>query len=224
MQCELTTAQIAQYTARQVENLFPDGYTVAENVLAPFMDEGLARVDFCFRHIRWAGYSDDGVSSRFNVLHSDQYCAYLYLLSNTVYKSSGDKRLASKLFYLNKALHAFNCMYDTELPEIFWLNHCIGTVLGKATYGNYFAVYHNCTVGAVSGNYPVIGEKVVMSAGSSVIGGCHIGDGAMIAPGCSVFKADVAPGSIASQPVDLAFHEAKRLAADKLFYTEGSSK
>ena len=48
-------------------------------------------------------------------------------------------------------------------------------MLGRATYSNYFKVYHNCSVGGNWGKYPVIGEYFTMHPGSMALGECHIG-------------------------------------------------
>lgn len=112
---------------------------------------------------------------RFSYLQSDLYAQYLYFLSNSIWKNSQNKTAAEKIFYLNKALHGFNCMYNTCLPKIFLLIHCVGTVLGKADYGDYFVACHNVTVGSDKGLSPVIAKGVYMGPGSSIVGNCRVG-------------------------------------------------
>jgi serine O-acetyltransferase len=142
---------------------------------------------------------------------------YVYLLSNTVYKQTGDARLAGKLFYLNKALHAFNCMYDAELPEIFSLIHVVGTVLGKAKYSNYLVVGQNCTIGAVRGEYPELGERLILGSGASIIGKCHVGDDVMLAPGAQVFMRDIPSNSLVRQIADIELKQYAGNAARTYF-------
>jgi serine O-acetyltransferase len=67
-------------------------------------------------------------------------------------------------------------MYDTKLPDIFIVIHGIGTVLGKASYSDFFVVFQGCTVGINKGKYPTIGKGVTMTSHSSIIGDCTIGD------------------------------------------------
>jgi serine O-acetyltransferase len=190
MECRLNTAEVAAYTAAQLNSFFPDGRPVDPVDLARFVAPALERVEYCFRHVAYRSYCEDG-RAKFDPLHSDQYCAYLYFVANTVYRHEGDPVLATKLYYLNKALHAFNCMYDTALPDVFLVAHAVGTVLGKAAYSNYLVVLHNCTVGSLSGRYPTLGERLILCAGSSVIGDCRVGDNVMLAPGCTVIRQDV---------------------------------
>ena len=200
MDFDLSVAELAEYTANQLNAFFPSRRTVTVEALHSYTQEALDRTEHCFRHIALRAYCENG-RAKFDILHSDQYCSYLYLLANTIYRQEGDLTLASKVFYLNKALHAFNCMYDALLPEIFLLLHSVGTVLGKANYSNYLVVRQNCTIGAVGYAYPTLGEKLILSAGASIIGECHIGDNVMIGPGCTVFKQDVPNDTLVTNSV-----------------------
>jgi serine O-acetyltransferase len=150
----------------------------------------LDRLEHCFRHIAHPHYSD-GTQARFDPLHSDQYCHFLFFLSWQAYTDAQDEDLAKRLFYLNKILHAFNCMYDTALPDVFWLIHVVGTVLGKARYRNHLVVRQNCTVGAIRGDYPDLGNGLILSANTSVIGRCRIGQNVMLGPGCTLVNENV---------------------------------
>jgi serine O-acetyltransferase len=85
-----------------------------------------------------------------------------------------------------------------QLPPVFLFIHIVGSVIGKADYGNYFVALQGCTVGAVRGEYPVIGEGFIMSAGCSVIGRCRIGDGVMLGPSTTLFETDVPPHTLIS--------------------------
>lgn len=191
--------QIAEYTIAQLAGLFPLGKPPSRKMLRPLLAVALERLEFCFRHIAHPAYSEGDVA-RFDVLNSDQYCQFLYFLANTAHVQGGSDTLPQKLFCLNKALHAFNCMYDTELPPVFWVIHAVGTVLGKAHYGNFLVVRQNCTVGAIRDAYPVIGDRLVLSAGASVIGRCRIGRNVMIGPGCCVLNADIPDDTLVTTP------------------------
>ena len=187
----ISSAELAAYTSAQLNTFFPDGRPVSARELRQCTDAALQRLDFTLQR----SVTDE---PRLDVLHSDRYCMYLYLLSNTIFKHTGEIRLASKLFYLNKTLHAFNCMYDTQLPDIFLLIHVVGTVLGKAQYSNYLVVGQNCTVGAIRGEYPVLGERLILGAGASIIGKCRVGDDVMLAPGAQVLMQDIPANSLVS--------------------------
>jgi serine O-acetyltransferase len=192
----ISSSDLAGYTSAQLNTFFPDGHSVSSADLRRCVDVALQRLEYSFQH-----YSGGPVA--LDVLHSDRYCMYVYLLSNTVYKDAGDTRLAGKLFYLNKALHAFNCMYDAELPAIFLLIHVVGTVLGKAKYSNYLVVGQNCTIGAIRGEYPELGERVILGSGASIIGKCRVGDDVMLAPGAQVFMRDIPSNSLVRPTADI---------------------
>jgi serine O-acetyltransferase len=105
--------------------------------------------------------------------------------------------MANKLYYLNKTLHGLDCMYDTKLPDIFLLFHSSGTMLGKASYADYFVALQGCTVGSQKNNYPVFGKGVSLTANSSVIGKCLIGDRCTLSTRTTIFQKDMANDSIA---------------------------
>lgn len=186
MRLSLPTEQLAAYVDRQLMHFFPDG---TENTL-PYLPRTLERVEHCFSRIR-NRYFRDGAETVFSHLHSDQYAMFLYLLSNTVWRSDGNAGLASKVYGLNKALHAADIFYEVELPAVFLLTHPVGTVLGRGHYSDYFVAYQNCTIGSnLNGEYPVFDEGVVVYGGSMVIGGCHLGSNTWVAAGTLLMDRD----------------------------------
>jgi serine O-acetyltransferase len=152
-----------------LNNFFPDGNDTKQ-IITKNINEAHDRMSFSLKHVKLKGYTS------FDMLHSDLYAQFVYFLSNTVWNNDQDKRAAIKLYYLNKTLHGLNCMYDTKLPDIFLLIHCIGTVLGKATYADYFVACHNVTVGSDKGNLPQMSKGVYMGPGSSIVGNCIINE------------------------------------------------
>jgi serine O-acetyltransferase len=122
---------------------------------------------------------------------------YLYLLANTAFKLGGEKNLdlARKAYLLNKALHGLEVFYENNLPEIFWFAHSVGSVIGRASYGNRLMVMQGCTVGNKGGKYPVFGDRVVLCAGSKVLGGV-IGSGVCIGAGSLLIEETIPDNSI----------------------------
>ncbi len=135
----------------------------------------LERLEYCFKHITIKYYNQD-CFPQFNHLHSDHMATFLWFLSNTIWKDSNDLQLATKISYLNKILHSLDLFYFVEMPDIFLLVHPVGSVLGKAQYQNYFAVYQNCTIGSSADTYPTFGEGTILYANSQIIGNCRISD------------------------------------------------
>ncbi|MDF2439446.1 MAG: serine O-acetyltransferase, partial [Abditibacteriota bacterium] len=106
--------------------------------------------------------------------------------------------VATKVFYLNKALHGVDVYYEIELPDVFLMVHPMGTVLGRAQYGSHFVVYQGCTVGGnpPKVDYPILGEGVALMARSTVIGQSHIPDNSIISAGAFVMDEQVPPDMV----------------------------
>lgn len=111
-------------------------------------------------------------------------------------------------------MHSVELFYAIELPSIFYFEHPVGTVLGRANYGNHFFAFQGCTVGV---NYekdgsisrPSIGENVLMLANSSIIGRSTIGNNVIISSGCQIINTDVPDNSI-------VFNQSKELIVKQL--------
>lgn len=129
-----------------------------------------------------------------NPFHSGQYAIFLYYLSHTI--QSFNKSLADRVYYLNKALNGVDLFYEIELPEIFFLEHPVGSVMGRAEYSNYFSFSQNCTVGNNKGFYPVFEENVTMLSGSKVIGKCIIGRNSIISANTYIKDSNIPENSI----------------------------
>lgn len=127
------------------------------------------------------------------------YCNYLYQVSHLAYKN-GWKSIADKVYALNKMLHGVDLFYEVELLEIWSCEHPVGTVMGRAVYGNRFFFYQGCTVGGSRHDgklyYPVIGEDVVMYSNSKVLGRCRIGNRVVFAANSYVIDQDIPDNSI----------------------------
>ena len=160
------------------------------------MDLALDRLNFCFKYVAYQRYNNDGIT-QFNHLYADHYLMYVWFLANTIWKEGGDILIASKLYYLNKTLHGLDCMYDTKMPNIFLLFHSSGTMLGKASYNDFFIALQGCTVGSQKGKYPVFGKGVSLTANSSVIGNCVIGNRCTISTRTTIFQRDIADDNTA---------------------------
>lgn len=216
MQTTLPRDALAAYLARQVSNFFPDR-EVAATELQPYVDVGLERLAACFSRMS-DKYLPAGEAPRFNHRHTDHYAMFLYLVSNTAGRQQGSRELADKVYALNKALHAIDVYHEVELPEAFFFQHPVGTVLGRAKYGNYFVAYQRCTVGAKDRAYPTLGEGVVMYGGSAIIGGCSIGNNVWLSAGTTVLGQDVPDDTVAfGQSPQLVLKSTRRNVVRDLF-------
>lgn len=220
MHLSLSQKALASYVARQISNFFPDG-TVKTHALDPYVTRALERTGYCFSRVN-AKYFSDGDQVLFNHLNTDQYAMFLYYLSNTIWRLEGDVALAEKVYSLNKALHALDAFYEVELPDVFKLQHPVGTVLGRGKYSSYFVAYQRCSIGAnLSDEYPILGEGLVMYGGSAIIGNCRIRDNCWISAGTIVMDTDIPSNRVVfGQYPNTAYKETSRNVIEKYFLVE----
>lgn len=196
MMLSLSYNEVSEYVCRQLNNFFPDKKRIKSVQLNNFVKIALDRLNYCFSKVDNYRYNN-GSEPIYNHLYSDHNIVFYWFLANTVWETSKDEQLSAKLYYLNKIMHGFDCMFDTGLPDIFLIFHGVGTMLGKASYGDYFVAMQGCTVGSNKGKYPVFGKGVSLTANSSVIGNCIIEDNCSISTGTLVFDRSMAQGEIA---------------------------
>lgn len=184
MHLSLNQADLARYVRKQFENLFPDGTDLRD--LPKFVELALGRIEYCFSRVRLKGFFAAG-QPRFSHSHCDQYAIFLYYLANSAFREKPGHPIADKAYALNKALHALDAFYEVQLPDVFAVQHPVGTVLGRASYSDYFICYHNCTVGAnLDNDYPSFGRGIVMYGGSRVIGKTSVGENTFVSTGAIV--------------------------------------
>ena len=196
MKLDLSAESLLELVAKQLSNLFIYSAESEEAILRQAVDQALADCEVCFVPNPNKYYSDNG-TARFNPFHSGQYCVFLYYLSRAAGKlAPAPSSLADRIYFLNKALNGCDLFHQIELPAIFRLDHPVGTVMGRAKYGNYFSFSQNCTVGNNNGIYPVIGERVTMCSGAKIIGKCHIGNNVILGANTCVKDTDVPDNSL----------------------------
>jgi serine O-acetyltransferase len=192
LQTSLAPSRLERYLERQLDAHFPDG---TAHDFPRLIAGTLPHVERCFAAIDHPAYGC-AEQPAFNHLHGDQYTTFVYYASRVAALELEDAALAAKLFLLNRALHGFVCMYDVVLPPCVYINHAVGTVLGRGTYGNYLVVTQNVTVGHDRFRAPVLGERVIIYGGAIVVGDCRIGDDVAIAPNSTLRDAVVPDSSV----------------------------
>lgn len=134
----------------------------------------------------------DGKKVYISPLMSVQWMNFLYRTSHAIYKRFGSCESADQVYYLNKILHSNDWFYAIELPTHFHCEHPLGSVLGRATYGDYFFVYQGTTVGGNRSkgvlSYPKIGTNVILFANAMVLGDSYIGNNVVIAAGTQIIN------------------------------------
>ena len=196
MESTLTRPQLSRYTAAQINGFFPDGNSVLPEQVGEILPRVLERLARCLEGIGSPYFRRAG-KLFFNHLHSDQYSMYLYILANEAHcgEVASLPDLAVKSYLLNKALHGIEVFYQVKLPEVFWFAHAVGAVLGRASYGNRLVVMQGCTVGNKGGEYPVFGNRIVLCAKSTVLGGV-LGSDVCVGAGSLVIGETIPDNSI----------------------------
>lgn len=192
---EIPKGDILKGLVRQLTSFF----SISDNeihIIKSLGETVFERCEFSFSKNENKYYSKSG-EAYFNPYHSGQYTVFLYYFSNTVFKADSENtRLADKIYYLNRIMNACDLFYEVDLPEIFMLDHPLGSVMGRAKFGNYFAFGQNCTVGNNNNIFPVIGKYVTMTANSMILGNSKIGNNVIIGAGACVKDQDVPDNSL----------------------------
>ena len=109
----------------------------------------------------------------------------------------GDLVEAEIYYRQNRSNHAIELYYEVELQEHFMPVHASGTVLGRATYGDFLCVYQNVGVGSdLDGNRPVFGDGVVIFPGAKVLGKTKIGSNVFITANTVVQNVEIPDNSV----------------------------
>jgi len=194
MLLEITQSEIIALLKKQLTNLFTYDPHCEDEALSAAIIEALGRCERCFSRSIQKRYKKDGVPC-FSPWHSGQYAIFLYFVSNSLSRAAHGS-LADRVYYLNKALNGIDLFHEITMPEYFALDHPVGSVLGRATYGDGFTFSHNCTVGNNHDVYPCIGVNVRMMSGSKILGGCNIGDNVILSANSYIKDMDIPPCSL----------------------------
>lgn len=219
MNMTLSEDQLKLYLCNQLCNFFPDGNDII--IPTKSLKDAIYRLEYCFTYNRLYRKPNE-LHPKFDYLHSDQYLTFLWILSNQIWLDTGDKQLSTKIYYLNKALHSFDCFYDNNLPSIFYVAHGVGITLGKAKYADYLYVCKGVTVGTSrGGKYPVINERVSLGADSTIIGDLTLEANSSVGAGVNLFNHDVKSGTavIRDENGKLKSIPQNKSLADYIFYS-----
>lgn len=200
---EIEKDSILDLVCRQVDNMF----TLDRNEkgeIVESLDDALFACEENFKASPNKYYSklrEGQKEAYFDPFHSVQWMVFLYYLGHTIYKRGSKTKICDKLYYLNKVMNGLDVFYAIALPAHFGAEHPVGSVMGRAQYGDHFFFYQGCTVGGTHQKdgtiaYPIIGENVRMFANSSILGRCQIGNNVKIGAGALIKNQDVPDDAI----------------------------
>lgn len=193
MELSLSRTDLISYLKCQTERFFPDQYSFAGEDVVKAVDLALDRLEYCYKFINRPAYCRNG-QTYFSHLHSDQYSQFLYYLMNSLWKLSQNRPICDKLIQLNRMMSGSFFTYNAGLPDIFYWTHPVGTVLGNATYGNFFSCRHNCTVATqdkldANGKSLSIGKGLFLGPDAAIYTrDIQIGNRVVIGAGTTIFK------------------------------------
>lgn len=202
--------ELIDLVTKQLENNFSILSSQEKEVLESVLPEALRRSKVCFKNINNKYYNE------FNFYHSGQYSIFLYFLSNEASKLKEKNELSNKIYYLNKIMNSLDLYSEVELPRIFYFEHPVGTVLGRAKYSDYFTIFQNCTVGGNRNKkgeikYPEFSKNVTLYSYACVIGDCQIGSNVIISSHCYIKDENIPSNSIVfGQSPNLIIKENKK--------------
>lgn len=179
-----------QHLSRQLDNLY--GGVRDKKVLESAIARASCRYEVLSRSVNMFR------GKPLDVLHSLQYATFVYLVGNEVWTDDPGSKVASMLFCLNKALHGIDIFPSVIMPEVFFISHGTGSVLGDTTYGNRLVIFQNVTVGRVADNRPTIGTDVILFPGCSITGKSVIGDRSVVSAGVHLHNMAIPADSVVS--------------------------
>ena len=155
---------------------------------------------------------------KINPFNGVMYTNYLYWLSRFFYENENIE-MADKIYGLNKMMNSVDLFYAIKLPLIWTCEHPLGSVMGRADYGERFVFYQGCTVGGNRKDatiyYPRIGENVTMYSNSKVLGSSIIGNNVTLAANAYVINQKIPDNSIVfGQSPNIVIKE-KRITQNK---------
>ena len=185
---------------QQLKNMWGGITNKEKYIIDKSLNDVIERCLRCFRHIN-NKYYNKGENVIFSATHSCQYTFFLYFISNTIYNCPENSEgkfniLCDKIYMLIKIIAGCDLYYQINLPNVFSFDHPVGTVLGRAQYGEYFAFAQNCTVGNNNGEYPIFGSRVVLNSGCTVLGNSRIGSNVILGANTYILDVDIPDNSI----------------------------
>lgn len=185
---------LARYLAHQLGNMFPstgggDDFEQLMRIVPP----ALERMRPILSSVRMFK------ADEFDHYNSLQAASFVYLASNEAGRDPAHIMMAERLFLLNRALNALDVFYAVTLPEVFFISHGVGAVLGNVEYGDRLVFFHAVTVGRVGQDRPRIGSDVVLYPGAVVTGSTVIGARSIVAAGTVVHDRVIPDDSVVSQ-------------------------
>lgn len=206
MNLSLDREELYEYVIKQMESFFPDKHRIKGDDVYRAFNQGLERLENCFQYISFPAYCDQKGQTFFSHLHADQYAQFLYFFSNSLWNISQNKTVCDKLLLLNRTLHSVFISYKGILPDVFFLGHPVGTILGNASYNDFLVVFQNVTVNTSMDDKgmsaPQLGKGLFLAAGAKIIGNKKVGERVSIGVDAVVYDKEIPDDSVVIKNMD----------------------
>ena len=194
MELRIPKNELQEYVRRQANYMFPDDVDLGGKEVAIAFDDALERLEYCFQHISFPAYCDANGQTHFSHYHADQYTQFIAYFANSLWSRFQYKEACDKLLYLNRSLNSIFISYKCKIPDVYFLAHPVGTILGNADYSDYLVVFQNVTVNTAGDEnqlLPKLGKGLFLGAGAKIIGDKPIGNGVSIGVDALVYNQEV---------------------------------
>lgn len=199
MMMSLSENELLDYIIKQVNVFFPDKEVKINNDIENSFRLSLLRLEYCFKFINNSAYTKNGITI-FDHLHTDQYLQFIYFWANTHWRMGYDENFSKKLGNLHRYLSGMFLSYKCELPDIFFIFHSVGTVVGNATYDNFLVISQSVTINTGDTvediKRPVLGKGLYLATHAKIIGNQEIGDYVSIGVEATSYKDNVPTNSV----------------------------
>ena len=72
----------------------------------------------------------------------------------------------------------------------------MGSVIGRATFGDGFVFRQQCNVGGNHDVYPKLGSNVILFTGAKILGNCSVGNNVLVSANTFLLDVDIPDFSI----------------------------
>ncbi len=139
--------------------------------------------EFAYDYRRW--YPEDICLNEKKILFTPQLLVILmYRLAHECFLLPENNRLrqdAEIYALIGRETGQMEIFYSSKIGRGLRINHGVGSVIGaRCVMGDNCLIHQNCTLGDKDGGRPILGNNVVMYAGSMVLGNVTIGDNCII--------------------------------------------
>lgn len=148
-----------------------------------------ARIERQFSRIRNKYFSSNG-EPVLRVANNAQYTIFLYHLSRVAFVA-GDREKADRIYSLLRIVSGVDLYYEVELPELWFCDHPLGTVIGRGKFDKNasLVISQNCNIGNNRQTYPEIKGNLYMYPNSSLLGQAQVEGNVVLGNGACAIDA-----------------------------------